>query len=62
MASVDCLQNALRRLVAERQEMRERGAGRDELEANRIELGERERDLSRALIDRYAGAQGQAAA
>jgi hypothetical protein len=33
--------------------LRERDACRDELEANRIELATRERELSRALIDRY---------
>jgi hypothetical protein len=53
MASVECLQEAVRRLVAERQALRERDACRDELETNRIELAARERELSRALIDRY---------
>ena len=53
MASVECLQEAVRRLVAERQALRERHACRDELESNRIELAARERELSRSLIDRY---------
>jgi hypothetical protein len=44
MASVECLQEALRTLVAERQALHERNAGRNELESNR---------LSYALIDRY---------
>jgi transposase len=53
MASVECLQEAVGRLVAQRQALREQHACRDELEANRVELATRERELSRALIDRY---------
>jgi hypothetical protein len=51
MASVDCLQEALRVLVAERQSLRERNASRDELESNRLEVARRQRQLSHALID-----------
>jgi hypothetical protein len=51
MNSVDCLQEAVRTLVAERQALREHHAGRDELETNRLELVGRQRQLSRALID-----------
>jgi hypothetical protein len=54
MASVECLQGALRDLVAERLALRERHAGRDALESNRLELGRRQRELSLALVDRYS--------
>jgi hypothetical protein len=53
MPSVECLQATLRVLVAERQALHERGAGRDALETNRLQLVFRQQQLSRALIDRH---------
>jgi hypothetical protein len=62
MADVECLQDAVRTLVEERQALHDRGAGRDELESNRLELAARQWELSRALIDRYfRGAEPNAA-
>jgi hypothetical protein len=61
MASVEVLREELRGLVAERQAMREREAGRDELESNRLELALRQRQLSHALIDRHRRPAGRAA-
>ena len=61
MASVEVLREELRSLVAERQAMREREAGRDELESNRLELAQRQRQLSHALIDRHRRHAGRAA-
>jgi len=51
--SVEGLQEQLRTLVLQRQTLREREAGHDELESNRLELGSRQRELSQAFIDRY---------
>ena len=53
MAEVECLQEAVRVLVAQRQALHDRDAGRRELETNRLELVSRQRQLSHALIDRY---------
>ena len=53
MANVESLQDAIRILVAERQALREHGAGPDELQSNRLKLAGQQRQLSHALIDRY---------
>jgi hypothetical protein len=53
MASVECLQEALRMLVDERKALREHDASSEVLESNRRELARRQRQLSHALIDRY---------
>ena len=53
MTDIEQLQEQLRTLVAQRQAMRERDAKRDELESNRVELACRQRQLSKAFIDRY---------
>lgn len=53
MTRVECLQEAVLRLVLERQELHDQRAGCDELESNRLEIGRLNRQLSQALIDRY---------
>jgi len=58
MASVEGIQEELRVLVAQRQALRERDAGRDELESNRLELAQRQRQLSHALIHRHVRGAG----
>ena len=50
---VECIQTAIRRLVEERQALREHDGRREDLEANRRELASRQRQLSHALVDRY---------
>ncbi len=52
-SSVERLEAALRALAAERQALREREAGRGELESNRLELVHLQWQFSYALIDRH---------
>jgi hypothetical protein len=52
--TVEQLTDILRRLVLERQRLRESGAGRAELESNRLEIVFRQRELSHALIELHS--------
>jgi len=56
---IECLQETVRRLVAQRQGLRELRAGRKQLESNRLEIGRRNRQLSEALIDHHRGLVNQ---
>ena len=51
MASVEQLELAIRTLVSERQALRDLGAGRDELEDNRLGLVRLQGRLTKALIE-----------
>jgi hypothetical protein len=51
------LRDEIDALVAERQALRSAGAGRRQLEVNRLELGSRQRQLALALIDRHVPLQ-----
>ncbi len=48
--AIHALEKTIAALVEERQRLRDRGAGRPALEANRLDLGRRQRELSYALI------------
>lgn len=51
--SVEALQEQLGSVIAERQSLRERGAGHEVLESNRRRLARVQWELALALIDRY---------
>ena len=61
-AAIRALEEAIRALIIERQAMRARGAGRDELDANRVDLARRQHQLSYALIGRHFALPGRRAA
>jgi hypothetical protein len=52
-ASVEALTLRLGLLVAERQQLRERGASEKALERNRLQLARAQWELSHALIERH---------
>ena len=54
MSPMEQILERLRRLVLERQQLRDRGASRAELEANRSAIVAEQRSLSQAAIERYA--------
>lgn len=54
MAEVDRLNEEIRVLVRERQDLRTQGADREELERNRREIVGRHWSLARALAEIYA--------
>jgi hypothetical protein len=59
---IDSLERALADLVQERQALRARAAGAEELERNRREIVARQQELSEALISVYAPQPGFAVA
>ena len=62
MAEIERLNEEIRRLVRERQDLRTRGAARDELERNRREIVSRQWRLAQALGEHYSPRPDLAAA
>jgi predicted nucleotidyltransferase len=62
VASVELLTLRVAELVAERQQLRERGANDTALERNRIQIARAQWELGHALIDRHLQPASQSAA
>jgi hypothetical protein len=61
-ATADELTTRIGRLVAERQELRARGASDASLERNRLQIARAQWELAHALIDRHLPEPAQSAA
>jgi hypothetical protein len=61
-ASADELAHQIAHLVAERQQLRERGASQASLERNRLQIARAQWELGHALIDRHLPAAQASAA
>lgn len=61
-ATADELTTRIGRLVAERQELRARGASEASLERNRLQIARAQWELAHALIDRHLPEPAQSAA
>jgi hypothetical protein len=61
-ATADELTTRIGRLVAERQELRARGASEASLERNRLQIARAHWELAHALIDRHLPEPAQSAA
>lgn len=51
--TIEQLTMTIRRLIAERQALRDRGASREELERNRLEIVHRQQELSLMWIESH---------
>ena len=60
--TVETLLEEISALTAERQRLREQGAGAQRLERNRVKLARKQWELSHALIERYLPAAHSEAA
>jgi hypothetical protein len=60
--AVSALLDGIRRLVLEREQLRDRGASREELEASRLAIVEEQWRLTKAAIEAHASHDGAKAA